>query len=132
MTGSEFFFDTWAWVEILNGTRAGRRARSLLRKAGGRVSTSVLTIAEVAAKYAPLSSAAAVDRAVATVASRSRIQPVTETQARRAGPLRAELRRVKPGAGLVDALILAAAEQIGAKLVTGNGAFAGRANVLLL
>lgn len=126
----EVLFDTWAWWEVLHETPKGRQ---LWKRYGGhlpiRIRTSVLTLAELLAKLVEVGYPRPPEEALAFVETRTRVEPVSEEQARKAGPLRRELRLKSPKAGLVDALILAAAQGAGLALISGDRAYVGRADV---
>lgn len=124
MTASELFFDTWAWIEIFQGSP---NAEALWEQARTqRVRTSILSLAEVSAYYAGVATAQERENALAFIESHSKIQNVTPDHARLAGLVRAELRKNATRASLIDALILAAAREAGATLVSGDRAFADR------
>ncbi len=131
MIASEVLLDTWAWWEILFDTPLGRRLRRrYLGRANVRVHTSVLTIAEIGAKLAARGEARRLGPILGALRSMGPIHEVTATVAEAAGPLRQDLRRLRPDASLVDALVLATARAVGARLVSGDGAFKGVPDVV--
>ena len=126
VTARETFFDTWAWWEVFFDTQAGR---ALWSKYGGRVHTSVLTPIEMAGKLVERGDASRVDAAIAFILHNSRLHDVRTEQARAAAILRAELRKTKSNAGIVDALILVAAREAGLPLISDDTAYSGQRDV---
>lgn len=127
MTGSSVLLDTWAWWEILSGSSTGDRLRRrYLEAPNRRVHTSVITVAELSIKLAALGQSNRVPAIVASLRAFSELQDVTPEIAQAAGPLRSELRRRAPQAGLADALALATAQRLGARLVSADAAFRTR------
>ncbi|HLE46879.1 MAG TPA: PIN domain-containing protein [Candidatus Thermoplasmatota archaeon] len=130
MTGSDVFFDSWAWWEVLAGTKKGRSLWAKYASAGGgRIHSSVLTIAEIASKLARTGHPANIEAMVGVVEGESSLHQVTIAHARAAGALHVDLRRRAPEASLADALILAAARSEGLTLVSGDAAFHGLPDV---
>lgn len=129
MTASDVVFDTWAWLEVLQGTRKGAalQGRFLART---KVHTSAYAVAELAAKLADAGLAARAGPCLARLASAGRIVPVTEEIALQAGLLRSELRRKVADASLADAVMLATARSLGLPLVSSDSAFRGLRDVI--
>lgn len=126
MTGSDVFFDTWAWWEVLHETKTGHR---LWRTYATRVHTSVLTLSELSSKLGRMGHTHRAAKVLEHVAAESTIHPVTADDARAAGPLHVELRTRDPDAGLLDALILAGARQRNLPLISADAAFGGLEDV---
>ena len=114
--------DSWAWIEYMNGTPAGRKVESAMSSAKD-LWTSVLTIAEVVSKYRRkgMDESQALD-AIATL-SRAGIPDAED--AIEAGRLQARIRKTSPNFGIADAFVLQLARKLGAKVVTGDPDFRG-------
>ena len=131
MTASNVVFDTWAWWEVFGATPAGRRlARKYVENPRVRIHTSILGLAELSAKFLAEGQPSRTAGAFNHVESRGRVIPITRAVAEAAGPLRAHLRRTDRDASLVDALVLAAARDLGYVLVSADPAFARESDVV--
>lgn len=131
--GGSVLLDSWAWIEILRDSATGRRLRRRYVGAPGvRAHTSVLTLAEIGAKLAAEGHQERIGPTAASLRYHGDMEEVTAADAQAAGPLRALLRKRSPGAGLVDALILATARRLGARLVSADPAFRGLRDVTAL
>ena len=118
----DVFFDTWAWWEIIANTVRGRRLQArYVAKGDVRVHTSVLTLAEIAAKFGEADVRG--PKALALIEARAKVHPVGRDVAVGGGFLRAQLRVGNQHAGIVDAMILASARQARATLISGDPAF---------
>ncbi|RLE74821.1 MAG: type II toxin-antitoxin system VapC family toxin [Thermoprotei archaeon] len=129
--GLSVVVDSYAWVEYFGGTRAGERVKELLAESE-RVYTPSIVLAEVARKY--------IREGLGVEAARQRVDIVCELStvvgispevAVEAGRAYLELlehaRRLKLKArpGLADAIVLATARVVGAKVLTGDEHFKG-------
>lgn len=131
MTASEVVLDSWAWWEIFFETTRGRRlARRFLRTRGVTVHTSALAVGELVAKLHEMGKGDRSASLVESIRLRSSLHDVTPEIAEVAGRLRSELRRREPEASLADAVMLATARSLGAKLVSTDAAFRGQPDVL--
>lgn len=131
MTAPEALLDTSAWWEILHGTPAGHALARKHMDGGRRPHASALTLAELAAKLGTQSvPAERVEDVLLSVRVHGQVHPVTAEVAERGGMLRAELRKVDPGASLADAIVLATAHDLGVPLVSSDAAFRGRRDVV--
>jgi predicted nucleic acid-binding protein len=128
---SDFLFDTWAWWEYLHGSAVGTslRDRYVLNKRF-RVHTSAITLGELSAKLTSDGAHERVAPACGAIRRLSHIWDVTSDIAQEAGPAREELRQTAKTASLADALILVTSRRAGARLVSGDPAFAGVAGVI--
>lgn len=123
--------DSWAWWEILHETRMGASiARRYLQAASAEVLTVDFALAEVAAKLARAGAPETIDAALATMEAASEIVPVTRHQAAEAATLLLRLREKDRDASLADAVMLAAAREHRAKLVSNDPAFKGQRDVV--
>ena len=129
MTVSDVLFDTWAWWEVLHGTPRGAALwKKYGRPSSVRIHSSLLTLAELSVKLTREGRRTRVAGALSVVESSSRVHAVSRSHAERAGPLLAALRARCPDAGLVDALILACAQELGSILISGDAAYSGFRN----
>jgi predicted nucleic acid-binding protein len=122
---SDLLFDTWAWWEYLHGTAVGSslKERYVVNKRF-RIHTSAITLGELSAKLTAEGVRDRVVQACGAIRRLSHIWDVTPDIAEAAGPVREELRQASKTASLADALVLVTARRAGARLVSGDPAFA--------
>lgn len=118
---SSHVIDSWAWMEYLDGSKLGSKARPIIE--GGNTLTSVVTIAEVISKV----SRAGRDPSIAfnSIVSLSKTIAVDEDLARNAGLLHSTIKKKRPNFSLGDAFVLQTARKLGARVLTGNPDFDG-------
>ncbi len=125
--------DTWAWVEVLRGSAAGKDIkRRYLDNLRQEVWVADISLVELAASlHRDGLDAEAIEKAVETVLARSDRVLYPDTRDAVAAPYgRATLRRRKRDASLADGLILAMARNRGAIVVTCDEAFVGEPDVV--
>lgn len=131
MTGSDLLLDAWAWVEIFRGSQQGvALRRRWFIPARYRLHTSAITVAELGAKLAQDGEAGRIPAIVAAIRAAGRIHDVVTDIAQKAGPLRLRLRETDSSASLADALVLATARTIGARILTRDPAFRDQPEVV--
>ena len=130
MTASKVLFDTWAWWEVLQGSEKGAALeRRYLDASGIHVVTSAITLGELAAKLASQGAGAAISLAINSVRNASEVAEVPGDLAVEGGLLRAQLRKRSRSASLANAIVLATARQMGARLISADKAFNGELDV---
>lgn len=132
MTGKAIVLDTWAWFEVLDGTPRGAViAKSYLADEGVRIVTADISLAEASAVLQERGHAQRIPAVVDDIiAASDEVVPITRDDAIRAGPLRAELRKVAKDASLADSLLLAIARNRHAALISCDPAFEGQPDVI--
>lgn len=124
-------FDAWAWWETLLGTPAGvKLTQKYLEGPEFRVLTVDVALAEISSKMARGGVPEETEPALHAVEAASEVIPISRAAAEAAGPLVVELRKTDRGASLTDAIMLAAAREQGAKLVSADGCFARQRDVV--
>jgi predicted nucleic acid-binding protein len=124
-------FDAWAWWETLLGTPAGAKLmQKYLEGPEFRVLTVDVALAEISSKMARNGVPEETAPALNAVEAGSEVIPISRAAAEAAGPLVVELRKTDRGASLMDAIMLASAREQGAKLVSGDRAFARQRDVV--
>jgi len=131
VSDSDVLFDTWAWWEYLVGTAVGTSLRErYLEGQRFRVHTSALTFGELSAKLVSDGARDRVAPACGAIRRLSHVWEVNPDIAEEAGRVRDELRRTSRTASLADAIILVTSRRAGARLVSGDPAFAGVVGVI--
>lgn len=130
MSASKVLFDTWAWWEVLQGSRPGARLqRRYLESVGVQVLTSVISLGELSAKLSFQGLDDSIPVTMSSVRQASTVVDLTGDLAAEAGILRTRLRKRVRSAGLADAIVLATARQQGARVISIDAAFAGEPDV---
>lgn len=120
--------DSWAWIEIFEGSQAGRTAIELIKDQKNVAFTTVLSIYEVWYRIKQKFDEEKARMAVATMKHYSALVPIDESVAIAAGNLKLSER-----IPAIDAFVLAVSLAINAYVVTGDTEhFKGRKNVILL
>jgi predicted nucleic acid-binding protein len=122
--------DTYAWIEVFIGSECGEKAKEIIQKSEEAYTPDVV-IAEVARKYLKegVKEQTILER-LATIEETSEITPVDKNIALESAKCylelveRAKERKLK-APSLFDAILLATARTLGAKLVTGDEHFKG-------
>lgn len=113
----DLVFDTYAWIETLEGTARGEEIAALLAAHDVATPTVVLgEIADVVGRRKPEHVPASVEAVMST----SILLDLPSEIAVAAGELRTELRPRRRGIGMIDCIVLATARHIGAEVVTGD------------
>jgi predicted nucleic acid-binding protein len=120
--------DTYAWIEIFIGSKSGEKAKEILQKAEETYTPDVV-IAEIARKYLRegMKEQTILER-LTTIEETSEIIPIDKNIAFESAKCYLELtektktRKLK-APSLFDAIVLATARKLGAKMVTGDEHF---------
>ena len=126
---SRYVVDSYAWIEYLDGTEIGRKVSDLIKE-NNEIFTCVLTIAEVVSKAARKGKDAKI--AYDVLNSNSKIIDADEELSLQAGLLHYEMRKNVKDFGLADAYILATAEKLKAKILTGDRHFKNMKEAVLI
>src|SRR5512136_1262133 len=110
---SRHVVDSYAWIEYLDGTEAGRRVNDLL-EGNDETFTCALTVAEVVSKVARKGKD--VKTAYEVLLANSKVVSADEELSLQAGLLHCEMRRSLKDFGLADAYVLATARKLKSKI----------------
>jgi predicted nucleic acid-binding protein len=126
---SKHVIDAYAWIEYLDGSKAGGKVRALIEK-NDETYTCAMTIAEVVSKVARKGK----DMKIAydVLLSNSQIINVDEELSWQAGLLHFEMRKTLKDFGLADAYVLATARRLKSKVLTGDLHFKGVKEAVLI
>ena len=118
---ARYVVDSWAWMEYLDGSEAGRMAKSKIEDR--EAFTSAITIAEVVSRVSRKGSDA--DMAFNSIVSLSKIVYVDEEFAKKVGLLHSSIKKRVTNFSLADAFVLQTAKNLDAKVLTGDPDFKG-------
>ncbi len=127
---AKYIVDTFAWIEYFDGTVVGAKVKKLFDNKHNSFYTSSAVVAELVSKAKrkgddPLEYFEA-------VASISAIVPVDYTLAYNAGLRHAEIKEREKDFGMIDAIVLATAEQLNGRILSGDPHFKEIKNVFFL
>lgn len=128
MSTNKYVIDSWAWIEYLDGTNAGRKVKDALEK--GPIYTNIVSIAEVISKVKRKGKDT--DVAMEAITTKSRVIVGSPTFARDVGILHSETKRTRPNFSLADAFALQTAKGMNAKVITGDPDFKGMKEAIML
>ncbi len=115
----KYLIDSHAWIEYFNGTEKGKIAKKYIES--GESATSSITIAELTDKYKREGKNFEED--FNFIIARTKVVVVDARLARSAGIINEENKKKIKNWGMADALILASALALDAKVVTGDEHF---------
>ena len=116
----KYVFDTYAWVEYLEGTSIGKKIEIYFSNPSYQIFTPTIVLAELSDALTKGNVNKPWEDIIEFVNLHSEKVPISELIASKAGPLKKRLRVSSRGAGIIDAIILACAEVMGATLLTGD------------
>jgi len=126
---SKYVVDSWAWIEYLIGSDYGAKLNEILDDAA-EVYTCAITLAEVVSKVAR--EGKDVEVAQDMLSSNSQIISIDEELSKSSGQLHAKMRQTQKDFGLADAFVIALANSLKAKIVTGDPHFKGLNDTVLI
>ena len=125
----KYLIDTSAWIEYLNGSKAGEKVNQILREEN-KIYVISLIISEVISKVRRKGDN--VDLAYDCLIKNSKIFEITPKISKRIGILHAETRNKVPNFSLADASIVCSAEAINAKIITKDMHFKSFKEVIFI
>lgn len=128
MSTNKYVIDSWAWIEYLDGTNAGRKVKEVLEK--GQIYTNIVSIAEVISKVKRKGKDT--DVALEAISTKSKVIAGSTPFARDVGLLHSEIKKTRPNFSLADAFALQTAVGMNAKVITGDPDFKGMKEAIML
>ena len=127
---NKFIVDASAWIEYFRGSEYGAKLNDILEDQTTTIYTCAITVAEIVSKTARdgRDSEAAYDMLL----SNSQIIKLDEQISKQAGLFHFKMRQTSKDFGIADAFILAAANKLEAKIITGDPHFKGLKNAIMI
>ena len=124
---TKYLLDSFAWIEYFEGSSHGEKVEKIVSDPDNEVLTCAVMVAEVVSKVKRSKK----DENLACMAMEtlSRILEIDTELAKRAGSIHANMRKKFKDFGMMDAFLLAAAQQTSATIVTGDPHFKTMDNV---
>ena len=116
--------DTYAWIEILQGSPWGQKALACMEQ-GAPLAVSVLTLYELQYRLGALYDDRKTAALLKTILSHAEAIPVDIQIAVAAGSIKSLQKKKGSAMGAVDCMILATARSRGLKILSGDRHFAG-------
>ena len=127
---NKYIVDAWAWIEYFRGTEYGAKLNDILEDPTTDIYTCAITVAEIISKTARDNQD--VEAAYNMLLSNSQIIKLDEKISKQAGLIHFKMRQTSKDFGIADAFILAAANKLEAKIVTGDPHFKGLKNAIMI
>ena len=126
----KFLIDTFAWIEYFKGTKKGEMVRDCIEKE--KTFTPTIVLAELSDVY-ERTKVPNWERDLAFIISKTTILDLNQQQAIESGKIKNAVRKkYKTKFGLADAIILATARKMNAKVVTGDKHFEKLSEVVFI
>ena len=127
---TKYLLDSFAWIEYFEGSDQGEKVEKIILNPDNEVLTCAAMVAEVVSKAKR--SKKDDDLAFMAMETLSKIVEIDAELAKLAGSIHAAMKKKFKDFGMMDALLLAAAQQTSAKIVTGDSHFRNMDNVEFL
>jgi len=127
---NKYVVDAWAWIEYFRGSEHGAKVNDVLEDSTTEVYTTAITIAEVISKTAR--DGRDTNAAYDMLLSNSQVIKIDEEFSKDAGLSHFKMRQTRKDFGIADAFVLAAANRLEAKIITGDPHFKGLKNAVLI
>lgn len=124
----DYVFDTFAWIEYFQASKKGEVVKELLEN--NKIATSILSIAELADSY--LRAGEELGERYDFIIANSTIINLTPELCIAGAKVKKEMRKTEKDFGLIDGIIFAIANELDAKLVSGDSHFKNSKDVILL
>ncbi len=118
---TKFLIDSWAWVEYLEGGKAGRKVKEEVDDEFNEIFTHVVSIAEITSKVKR--KGLDVEIAWNAITTNSKVANMDKFDSKEVGLLHAKMKSRAPNFSLGDAFVLAAAKKLAARVLTGDPDF---------
>ena len=127
---NKYIVDAWAWIEYFRGTEYGAKLNDILEDPTTDIYTCAITVAEIISKTSRENRD--VEAAYDMLLSNSQIMKLDEKISKQAGLIHFKMRQTSKDFGIADAFILAAANKLEAKIITGDPHFKGLENAIVI
>jgi predicted nucleic acid-binding protein len=131
-----YVFDSYAWIEYFSATSAGKKVDEIIKECKD-VYTPSIVVAEIKRKllremHEQKASFTSGDKIIEFIRLNSFIVDLDSDLAEKAAEITYEMSAERKGFGLADGIVLATANKLDSKIVTGDNHFRGMDNVVFL
>jgi predicted nucleic acid-binding protein len=127
---NKYIVDAWAWIEYFRGSEYGAKLNDILEDPTTDTYTCAISVAEIISKTSRDNRD--VEAAYDMLLSNSKIVNLDEQISKQAGLFHSKMRKTIKDFGIADAFILAAADKLEAKIITGDPHFKGLKNAIMI
>ncbi len=127
---NKYIVDAGAWIEYFRGSEHGAKLNDILDDPATDIYTCAITIAEVICKIAR--DGRDVEAAYDMLLSNAQVIKMDEQISKQAGLLHSKMRQTRKDFGIADAFILATANKLRAKIITGDPHFKDLENTIMI
>jgi predicted nucleic acid-binding protein len=127
---TKYLLDSFAWIEYFEGSNQGAEVEKIISDPHSKVLMCAVMVAEVVSKAKR--SEKDEDTAYMAMETLSRVLEIDAELAKLAGSIHAQMKKKFKDFGMMDAFLLAAAQQTSATIVTGDPRFKTMDNVEFL
>ena len=131
MTAPSILVDTWAWIEMMKGSRQGEYVRTVILN-NPDLFISILTIYELRYRIEQLKDSESAISIINKITEQVEIIPVDTRIAMLGGIIKLGQCQGKTKMGAVDCMILATARLHGLKILSGDKHFNGLEETIIL
>lgn len=131
MTAPSILVDTWAWIEMMKGSRQGEYVRTVILN-NPNLFISILTIYELRYRIEQLKDSESAISIINKITEQVEIIPVDTRIAMLGGIIKLGQCQGKTKMGAVDCMILATARLHGLKILSGDKHFNGLEETIIL
>jgi len=116
-----YVIDTYAWVEYFTGSKRGEKVKKIIEDENNVILTPECCLAEI--KGWAIRENVDFEELYSIVRKVSDVRCVLTRDWLDAATIRSELKKIKKGLGMMDALIIAQQKRLGCKVVSGDPHF---------
>ncbi|MBI4139775.1 PIN domain-containing protein [Candidatus Woesearchaeota archaeon] len=127
---NKFVLDAYAWIEYLNGSERGNAIVSIVDNKNNEIFTSAATLSEVLSKFLRTGKSEFI--AINSIHSLSSVVPVSSDIAVGTARIHHDQKKKNKNFGMLDSFVVATAQNVDAKIITGDDDFKGLKNVIFI
>jgi len=125
-----YIIDTYGWVEYIDGSKKGEIVKKIIEDNNNKIITLECCVTEL--RIFCIKKNIDFDKVFYLIKANSYIFPVLIDTWLEAAKIKAEIRKNRPGFGIIDALLIAKQKENNAKVISGDPHFKGLKNILYI
>ena len=125
-----YIMDTYGWIEYIDGSKKGEIVKKIIENPESKIITLECCVAEV--RLFCTKKNISFEKVFNLIKTNSFIFPIMLDIWLEAAQIKFELRKTRPGFGIIDALLIAKQRENSAKIVSGDPHFKTLKNVVYI